>query len=71
VRKNDKLAVLEMPSVNDVDTRYATGDGWQFFSTVGTLRNTPASGVVTETGFQVQGFVSVSPDGALKIAYRT
>ena len=71
VRKNDKLSVLEMPRVDEIDTRHATGDGWQFFSTVGTLRNTPADGVVGESAFQVQGFVSVSPDGELKIAYRT
>jgi hypothetical protein len=71
VRENDKLAVLEMPRVDGIDTRHATGDGWQFFSTAGKLRTTPADGAVSESAFQVQGFVSVSPDGGLKIAYRT
>ncbi len=71
VRRNDKLAVVEMPSVDEIDTRHATGDGWQFASTTGTLRDKRADGVAIESAFQVQGVVSVSPDGELTITYRT
>lgn len=71
LRSDDKLAVLEMPRVDEIDIRHATGDGWQFASTTGTLRKTSAGGVVFESAFQVFGVVSVSLDGELKIAYRT